>query len=405
MSACRICKTSITPFMDFGLMPISNGFLEPKQFEDEYFFNMQVGVCSNCTTFQLLEVPAPHLMFHDEYTYFSSTSKFMADHFRIMAQDLSERFLQGDDPFVVEIGSNDGITLRNFAERGVRHLGIEPSDNVGEVARNKGVSIWTRFFTQNTANEIIADQGQADLIISTNTMHNIEGINSVIVGVKALLKPTGVMVQEDPYLGAMVEHTTYDLIYAEHMYIWSITSLNNAFGRHDLEIFDVEANDVHGGCMRYFLCHKGAHEKTSRLQIHIDKEEQLGLARPETFDAFAGRCEESRDRLVSLLRRLKDEGKTVAGYGATAKSTTIMNYCGITAELISYISDTTPAKQEKHTPGTHIPVVAPGVFSASYPDYTVLFAWNHFNEINTKEQAYREHGGKWIIPVKMVQVL
>jgi methylation protein EvaC len=247
MSSCRICNAEITSFMDFGSMPISNGFLKPEQFDDEYFFNMQVGVCSECSTFQLLEVPAPHQMFHDEYAYFASTSKFMTNHFRGMTQDLSARFLTEENPFVVEIGSNDGITLQNFAKAGIRHLGIEPSDNVAETARQKGVSVWTRFFTEETAKEIIAEQGQADLIITTNTMHNIEDINSVVAGVKVLLNPTGVMVQEDPYLGAMVEHTTYDLIYAEHMYIWSITSLNNAFGRHGLEIFDVEPNDVHGG--------------------------------------------------------------------------------------------------------------------------------------------------------------
>jgi methylation protein EvaC len=390
--------------MDFGPMPISNGFLTSDQCESEYFFNMSVGVCTVCATFQLLEVPAPQQMFHEEYAYFASTSKFMTEHFRLMAENLSDRFLKGSDPFIIEIGSNDGITLKNFADANYRHLGIDPSDNVAETARKKGVSVWTRFFNEDTAKEIAAEQGQADLIITTNTMHNIEDINSVVAGVKVLLKPTGVMVQEDPYLGAMIENTTYDLVYAEHMYIWSITSLNNAFGRQGFEIFDVEPNDVHGGCMRYFICHQGAYKKTDRLRQHMIRENQQGLAKPETYEAFRKRCELSRTKLVMLLCELKEKGKIVAGYGATAKSTTIMNYCGISEDLISYIADTTPAKQNKLTPGMHIPVVEPSVFSSPYPDYAVLFAWNHFDEIEAKETEFRKLGGKWIIPVKMVDI-
>ena len=405
MSTCRICAASVEAFIDFGQMPISNGFLVPEKFADEYFYNMRAALCSECATLQVIDVPDADRMYHKDYAYYASTSAFMTTHFKAMAEDLMTRFLPDDKPFVVEIGCNDGITLQNFAKAGIPHLGVEPSGNVAEVARGKGISVLNDFFNDETAQGIGADHGQADLFIATNTMHNIEDINAVGRGVQTLLKPGGVMVQEDPYLGDMVEQTTYDLIYAEHMYIWSVTSLNNAFGQHGLQVFDVEHNDVHGGCMRYFLCHKGAHEQTQRLKDQLAKEAELGLADPATFAAFARRCEQSRDKLVALLADLKAQGKKIAAYGATAKSTTILNYCGFGPDDIAFISDSTPAKQGKFSPGTHIPIVPPQSFAENYPDYAVLFAWNHYAEINAKEQAFRDQGGQWIIPVRMVEVI
>lgn len=402
MKFCRICGNAIAPFIDFGKMPISNAFLSPDRFADEYFYRMQVAVCSRCATLQVIDVPDPAQMYHDQYAYFASTSQFMVRHFASMADDLVRRFLQEPDPFVVEIGSNDGITLQNFARRGIAHLGIEPSDNVATVARTHGIDVWTDFFNLKTAQKIVSDCGQADIFIATNTMHNIEDTNGVAAGVAHLLKPKGVFVQEDPYLGNVIENVCYDQIYAEHMYIWSVASLGNAYARHGLEIFDVEPVEVHGGCMRYFVCRRGAYEPTARLLAQRAKETELALESPDTYRMFAKRCEESRDRLVALVRGLKRQNKRVVGYGATAKSTTILNYCGLTGEDIEFISDTTPAKQGKFSPGAHIPIHSPVEFAKRYPDYAVLFAWNHFSEIDAKETAFRRAGGRWIIPVRMV---
>ncbi len=401
--SCRICGTAISPFIDFGQMPIGNAFVTPDQFESEYFYHMQVAVCEACHTLQVIDIPDPGQMFHDHYAYFASTSSYMSNHFRIMAEDLIARYVSDDAPFVVEIGCNDGITLQNFARAGVPHLGVEPSTNVADAAREKGVQVLSDFFNVETAAKIRAEYGAADLFIATNTMHHIEDINSVAAGVKKLLKPKGVMVQEDPYLGDMLEQTAYDQLYAEHMYIWSISSLNSAFGRHDLEIFDVQHNDFHGGCLRYFLGHMGAHPKTDRFLAQEKKEMDLGLTRAETYDAFRQRCEESRDRLNDIVARSRKSGKKLAGYGATAKSATIINYCGLGRDDISYISDTTPAKQGKFSPGAHIPVVPPSTFAESPPDLALLFAWNHFDEISAKEQTYMNNGGKWLIPVRMVE--
>tara|TARA_R110002124_G_scaffold223408_1_gene388718 strand:+ start:491 stop:1708 length:1218 start_codon:yes stop_codon:yes gene_type:complete len=405
MSKCRLCGCSIEPFIDFGQMPIGNAFLTPDQFDNEYFYHMQVAVCGDCHTLQVVDVPDPDQMFHDHYAYFASTSSYMTEHFRVMAEDLMSKYVSETNPFVVEIGCNDGITLQNFARAGVPHLGVEPSSNVADAAREKGVNILSEFFNEQTAADIVSEHGNADLFIATNTMHHIEDTNSVAAGVAILLKPKGVMVQEDPYLGDMIEGTAYDQLYAEHMYIWSVTSLNNVFSRHGLEIFDVEWNAFHGGCMRYFLCHKGAYPESDRLLAQRAKESLMGLGRPETFDTFRRNCELSREKIMNLLHDYDAAGKTVVGYGATAKSATVINYCGIDDQLIEFISDTTPAKQNKYSPGAHIPVKSHDAFTDSHADVAVLFAWNHFNEINAKEESFRARGGKWVIPVRMVEVV
>ncbi|MGE5503751.1 MAG: methyltransferase domain-containing protein [Actinomycetota bacterium] len=402
---CRICSQEIAPFMSFGRMPIANAFLRSEgDFTHEYFYELAPALCPSCKCFQIVNIPAPDQMFHDHYAYFASTSRVMTEHFRAMSDDLCTRYLGGADPFVVEIGSNDGITLSNFSRRGMRHLGVEPSANVAEAARAKGVQTLCAFFNVDTAGHIVAEHGQADLFIATNTMHHIEDTNAVAAGVARLLKPTGVMIQEDPYLGDMVADCAYDQIYAEHMYIWSITALDNAFGRHGMEVFHVEHNHHHGGCMRYHLGHKGAHPLSPELVAAKAREGELGLDRPETYDTFRIRCEQSRDALMGLLEGFRAEGKTVVGYGATAKSATVINWCGITPDHVSFIQDTTPAKQGTFSPGAHIPVVGPERFAAAKPDVAVLFAWNHFAEIDAKERAWRDGGGKWVMPVRQVEV-
>ena len=405
MKKCRICSAEVIPFLDFGKMPIGNAFVKEKEFLNEFFYHMQVAVCSSCFTMQVLDVPDPQKMFHDSYAYFASTSAYMLDHFRMMSESLISKFVSEKNPFVVEIGCNDGISLQNFANAGIPHLGVEPSENVAEEARNKGINVVSEFFNAQMAEDILRKNGPADLFIATNTMHHIENINSVAEGVSNLLKPMGVMVQEDPYLGDMLESTAYDQLYAEHMYIWSITSLNNAFNPHGLEIFDIERNQHHGGCMRYFICRTGAYSQTPRYLEQINHEKQMGLESIETYIEFRKRCEKSRDNLINLLNELRLKNKKVIGYGATAKSATIINYCGIGVEHIQFITDSTPVKQGKFSPGAHIPIVKPEEMARIDPDYAVLFAWNHLEEINRKEKDFVERSGKWIIPVRMVEIV
>lgn len=405
MNNCLICEHSIEPFMSFGKMPIANGFLEKKRFAEEYFFEMEVAFCPKCTMVQLTTQPEPEKMFHENYAFFSGTSSSMAIHFKGFAEHVMNDYLRATDPFVVEIGCNDGIMLQHFAKSGVRHLGIEPSANVAKVANEKGVKTVCRFFDANLARDIVNEHGQADAFLGANVMCHISNFKSVIEGIKILLKPEGVVMFEDPYLGDVIEKTSYDQIYDEHVFLFSLSSIQYAFGQQGMELIDIEPQKTHGGSMRYVIAHKGVRQVSENVKLQLEKEKVLGLDTSSTYDAFRKSCEQSRDSLKLLLQDIKRQGKRVAGYAATSKSTTVLNYCGIGSDLIEYISDTTPIKQGKFSPGMHIPVRPYEEFVKSYPDYAVLLAWNHAEEIMCKEKQFREAGGNWIVFVPKVQVM
>ncbi|MEI6567708.1 MAG: class I SAM-dependent methyltransferase [Verrucomicrobiota bacterium] len=404
MNTCLICKAPIDAFLSFGKMPIANGFLTPEQFEQEYFFELKVGFCQTCGMVQLLEQPEREKMFHENYAFYSSTSSRMAEHFRQFAELVRGSFLRDSNPFVVEIGSNDGIMLRHFARAGIRHLGIEPSANVAAVAREKGIQTISEFFDEAVARRIVDQHGKADAFLGANVMCHISVMQSVVAGIKLLLKPKGVLIFEDPYLGDIIEKTSYDQIYDEHAFYFSVTSLDYIFAQHDLEIVDVAPQHTHGGSMRYTVAHRGAWPVSPAVTAQRSKEHALGLSEVATYDRFRRNVEKSGDNLIALLSKLKAEGRRVTAYGATSKSTTVTNYCGITPDLVEFISDTTPIKQGKFSPGAHIPVKAHVEFASRYPDYALLFAWNHGEEIKAKEVGFSAAGGKWIVYVPHVEV-
>ena len=391
--------------MDFGRMPIANGFLSPDEFEKEYFFNLRVGFCTECKMVQLTEQVEREKMFHDHYAFFSSTSRRMAAHFEQFAMDAKETLAGKADPFVAEIGSNDGIMLKHFAKDGIRHLGIEPSANVAEVAVKQGVNTISRFFDEELAREIVKEYGSADLFLGANVMCHIPTLHSVAEGIRILLKPDGLLMFEDPYLGDIIAKTSYDQIYDEHAFYFSVLSVQHLFAEHGLEVVDVKPQNVHGGSMRYVIGHKGQHPVSAAVTAQRNKELAQGLARPATFDAFRKNVEHSRDELIRQLSRLKKDGKRVVGYAATSKSTTVTNYCGITPDLIEFISDTTPIKQGKYSPGMHIPVRSYENFKSNYPDVALLFGWNHAEEIMDNEQAFRNAGGQWLVYVPEVKII
>jgi len=314
-------------------------------------------------------------------------------------------YLASADPFVVEIGCNDGIMLQHFARWNMRHLGVEPSANVAKAANDKGVKTLCKFFDEDTAKDILNEYGQADAILAANVMCHISNLNSVIAGIKALLKPDGIVMFEDPYLGDVIEKTSYDQIYDEHVFLFSLSSIKYAFGQYGMELVDVEPQGTHGGSMRYVIARKGTREVSENVYAQLEKEKRLELGKRRTYDVFRENCEKSRNNLKQLLCKLKNRGKRVVGYAATSKSTTVLNYCNIKSDLIEFISDTTPIKQGKFSPGVHIPVRPYEEFLANYPDHAVLFAWNHAEEIMAKEQKYRQAGGKWIVFVPEVKVL
>ena len=405
MKNCRISGQPLTTVANFGRQPLGNGFLKPTSFENEYFFQMSVGFSETSKMFQLIDQPEPEKMFHDHYAFYSSTSNFMARHFKEFANQVIDSDYLEEHPFVVELGCNDGIMLKNFAELNIRHLGIEPSKNVAQEANKVGVRTLSEFFNEDLAGLIVKDEGQADAFLAANVMCHIPDIDGVVKGISKLLKPTGVVMFEDPYLGDVISKTSYDQIYDEHVFLYSALSVQFLFGLHGMELIDVLPQKTHGGSMRYVLAHQGAYPIKPSVQDLIAKEMAQGLHKLHTFETFFGKVKKSREDLVGLLKTLKAQGKRVAGYGATSKSTTILNFCSIGPDLIEYISDTTPIKQGKCTPGMHIPVVSYETFKNNPPDYAVLFAWNHAEEIMAKEKEFMASGGKWIVHVPEVRVI
>jgi methylation protein EvaC len=404
-TTCRVCGGAIEAFMTFGRMPIANGFLKQSEVADEYFFELAPAFCDTCKMFQIVEQPDPDKMFHENYAFFSSTSRYMQAHFERYANFVIGEVLPGRaDPFVVELGSNDGIMLRHFKERGMRHLGIEPSSNVADVARERGIDTISKFFNPALADEIVAAHGRADAIIAANVMCHIPDINGVAEGARRLLKPDGVFMFEDPYLGDMIAKTSYDQIYDEHVFIFSAMSVQRAFAPHGLELVDVMPQVTHGGSMRYVLAPQGSRPVAPRVAEQLAKESAQGLDRADTYRRFKANCEKSRAGLMQALETLRREGKRVVGYGATSKSTTVTNYCGITPAHVEFISDTTPIKQGKLSPGVHIPVKPYAEFVNKYPDCALLFAWNHAAEIREKEQSFIAAGGQWLVYVPEVKI-
>ena len=400
---CKICGNDVSQIFSFGKMPVANAFLNKGEFHNEYFFELAVGFCENCKMFQLIHQPDYSQMFHDSYAFYTSTSKLMSKHFEAMAINYIDNWLPGKkDPFVVELGSNDGTMLKNLADIQIKHLGVEPSQNVANVAIERGINTKVCFFNAQTAEEISKQYGKAD-IISVANVHFVN-MNEVARGVKILLKNDGVFVFENPYLGNVIKNVAYDQIYDEHSYIFSLNSISYIFGNEGLEVFHVEKQETHGGSMRFYICHKGQHSKRdSVIALQHDENEVLHLEKLETYMQFAKNCEKRKNELVSLLRKLKSEKKRIVGYAATAKSTTVLNYCGIGPDLIDCIYDTTPIKQNKFSPGVHIPVKQYTTDWHKDADYAVLFAWNHSKEIFAKELDFKKTGKNWIIFVPNIE--
>lgn len=405
MKKCLICNNKIEKFISYGRMPIANGFLKRESFDREFFFDMDVAHCEKCSMVQLIETPDRELMFNENYAFFSGTSKAMSVHFEQFANDVNKIIKDVDDPFVVEIGSNDGIMLQNFKKWNIRHLGVEPSANVAKVATEKGINTIVEFFDQNLAKEIVEKHGKADAFIAANVMCHIPYFHSIVEGISHLVKKSGIVVFEDPYIGDVIEKTTYDQIYDEHTFLFSVKSINYIFKKYDMEVFDVEHQETHGGSMRYFIGHKNFRKTTSRAKEQILFEDKIKLSDPKTYIQFKNDCEKSKKSLKELLQKLKQNGKRVVGYGATSKSTTILNYSNIGNDLIEYICDNTPIKQGKFSPGKHIPIVPIEKFKNDNPDYVLLFAYNHAKEIMSKEKKYTESGGKWILYVPNLHII
>ena len=396
---CKITGKQIKPFMSFGEMPIANGFLKKKDFKKEFSFNMEVGFSKDLALFQLNDHPTPKSMFNRNYPFFTSSSKYMIKHFKEYALWIKKNYSRNIKN-ILEIGSNDGSFLKNFKSKKTNILGIEPSSNVAKIAKKNGIKTLNKFFNYNTSKKLPNFQKKTDIIIAANAICHIPKLNDLIKGVDNLLNKTGLFIFEEPYLGSMFEKTSYDQIYDEHIFMFSATSVKKIFDLYNFELINTIPQKTHGGSMRYVIARKGIYKIKKSVLKQLDYENKKKINSIEGCLKFKRNCENSRKKLKKKINLILKKGKKIAGYAATSKSTTILNYCGINYKHIDFICDTTKNKIGKYTPRTHIPIVNVDFYRNNIPDYTFLFAWNHKKEIFEKEKNIKNKT-KWIAHINI----
>jgi SAM-dependent methyltransferase len=402
---CRACgATSLAPVLSLGKTPLANALLtEADLGKPEAAFPLELVFCPDCTLVQITEEVPPETMF-GEYLYFSSFSDTMLKHAEAIASRLADRQKLGSKSLVVEVASNDGYLLQFYAKRGIPVLGVEPARNVAKVAEEKGIRTLVRFFGTEVAGELRARGEQADIIHANNVLAHVPDLNGVVGGFGTLLKDDGIAVIECPYVRDLVEHCEFDTIYHEHLCYFSLTALDRLMARHELTVHDVERLPIHGGSLRIFVSKKGAYPRTERVTGLLAEETAAGIDKLSFYAGFAARVHALKADLVAMLGRLKAEGKKVAAYGAAAKGATLVNFFGIGKDTIDFVVDRSTYKQGRFMPGARIPILPPAALLEKKPDYCLLLTWNFADEILEQQRAYRDGGGKFIVPIPTVRV-
>ena len=388
-------------FLDLGKQPIANKFLNDGEFNNEFLFNLKVVFDEQTKLVSLKEFVTPELMFNENYAYHASMSETMKTHFQKLAENLQTEF----NPInVLEIGSNDGIFIRHFNPDTT--IAVEPCGNFADMTNDMEYKTYNKFWNNDLSKLIKQDYGTMDLIYSANCICHIHDLDDTFTAVKNLLSEDGIFVFEDPSLIRMMERGSYDQLYDEHAHIFSVTALQNILKRNGLEIFRVDNLNVHGGSNRIYVksIHNRYQDIESSVEDNLLRENEFGLNDFKTYQIFSNRVQKSKDDLVSMLKKLRSEGKKVIAYGAASKVTTVFNYCGIDESLVEYITDTTPSKIGKYQPGTHIPIISPDEGFDESVDVAYLGAWNFRAEIMNKETDYLSRGGKFITHVPQVMM-
>ena len=400
---CRSCGHGLEHiFVDLGLSPISNAMRRPEQDgEAEAFYPLRTFVCEVCKLVQIQDVATREAHFHGDYTYFSSFSASWLRHAETYAAMMVERFGLGAESSVFEVASNDGYLLQYFKARGIPVQGIDPAANCAEAAeRERGVPTLVRFFGKDLARELVTEGRGADVIAANNVLAHVPDINDFVGGFKILLRPGGVITLEFPHLLRLIEANYFDTIYHEHYSYLSLLAVERLLARHSLAVFDLEELSTHGGSLRVFAGHVGAHPPASaRVEAFRKREADAGLDQLPAYAQFAERVRATKRAFLTLLIGLKNAGMTIAAYGAPAKGNTLLNYCGVGRDFIDYTVDANPHKQGLLLPGTAIPVFPPDHIFETQPDYVLILPWNLKDEIMEQTNAIRSWGGKYILPL------
>jgi len=404
-SACRSCGgNNLESVLDLGISPLADRMPTQRQLsEHEPSFPLEVVFCRDCALVQVLETVSPEVLFYDEYPYFSSFTDSWLEHCRRNVEELIEKRRLGPDSLVVELASNDGYLLQYYQQAGIPVLGIDPAPGPAAAAEAQGVPTRQAFFTDDYAAQMAAEGLTADVIHANNVLAHVEDTNGFIAGMGRLLAEDGVAVIEHPYVRDLVEHCQFDTMYHEHLCYFSVTALDTLFRRHGLYLQDIRRLPTHGGSLRLYVGKSDTPSaNVSRL---LEEERRLGMDGIEYYRAFSDRVQQVCKDLRGLLKKLRAQGYRIAGYGAAAKATTLINVAGIDTDLMEYVVDRNIHKQGRFMPGQHQPIREPSALLEDKPDYTVLLVWNLAEEVIAQQQEYLRQGGHFIVPVPEPKVL
>ena len=404
---CRFCNENLVDvFVDLGMSPLANSFLTSDMLKTkENFYPLQTFVCNKCFLVQLEEFESPNTIFTN-YAYFASYSETWLEHSKNYVNMMIDKFGCNSNSQVIEIASNDGYLLQYFKEKGISVLGIEPAENVAKVAQQKGIPTIIKFFGTEIAKKLVEEDKQADLLLGNNVLAHVPNLNDFVSGMRILLKSKGIITMEFPHLLQLMKQKQFDTIYHEHFSYFSLFVVQKIFSFHKLIIFNVEELQTHGGSLRVYVKHLDNNDIPINKEVNnlIEKEKQFGLDNLSTYADFQEQVNIMRQNICKFFDTVKKNGKTIVGYGAPAKGNTLLNYCNISLDLLSYTVDKNPHKQELFLPGTHIPIEEPEKINQTKPDYLLILPWNLKDEIMTQMKYIRVWGGKFVTLIPEVKI-